>query len=105
MLHWSIFAVSLYAFGMSIFFASSARMSPEVGRTAIPASIALTTIGLLGVAVGVSIRSQHVRLRQLEEQLREQLAQAKPTAAANVGVIGGLWLDTQSDRAVDEQKR
>ncbi len=67
---WYVRGITFYAFGMGMFFALSGAYSPEIGRAAIPASIALTSIGLLGGVVSWSLESHALRLRSLEEQVK-----------------------------------
>ncbi len=67
---WYVRGVTFYALGMGMFFALSATYSPRIGLAAIPASIALTSVGLLGGMVSWSLAAQAEQLRSLEEQVK-----------------------------------
>ena len=65
---WSILWVSIFAIGMGLLFAIVGALSPEVGRAAIPASLAFTAVAMLGGAVVRVLKAQEDRLRRLEER-------------------------------------
>lgn len=63
-----IFGVSLFAGGMSIFFAQIGKSSPP-GSGVIPAALAFGAVSLLGTAVGYVVGVQERRIQELERRL------------------------------------
>ena len=65
-----IFGMSLYAVGMSMFFAHAATLT-EPGGPAIPVALACLTVGMLGSMVYLVVSGQEKRLSRLEELQRK----------------------------------
>jgi hypothetical protein len=78
----SILGVCIFALGMGLLFALAGALSPEAGRGAIPASLAFTTIAVLGGAVVRVLKAQEDRLRRLEERGTELERTAAERGAA-----------------------
>ena len=74
--HRWVFAMSLLAFGMGLFFAVSATQLLSAAPYAVPVSIAFTVMGMMGLEVAQALRRQHERLEALERASRERREQA-----------------------------
>lgn len=72
----SLIGLSVFALCISVFFARSASLSPDVGRVAVPVSLTFLTVSLISWAVSQIVKELVARIRSLEVRIEKLEAES-----------------------------
>lgn len=82
-----IHAACVFAGGMGVFFAMSAKSYPQASGV-IPAALAFLAVGLLGTAVISVLGLQDRRIRELEQRLQDREGQEREQTCPSGSSVG-----------------